>query len=97
MDETPVIITIGIASSKKGILKFIQRKSLSQEVSKSASAETAREEALKKRAAYNRSFRSDLTHKLCYPDGSEVVNLLFFNNIFTTIHITFIAILKLLH
>ena len=34
-----------------------------------------REEALKKRVAHDRSFRGDLTYKLCYPDGSEVVNL----------------------
>jgi len=74
-DENPVIITVGIASSKKGILKLIRGKSLPLKVSKSASAETIREEALKKRAAYDRSFRSDQTYKLCYPDGSEVVNL----------------------
>ena len=75
VDETPVIITIGIASSKKGIIKLIRGKSLPLKVSKSASAETVREEALKKRAAYDRSFRSDLDYKLCYPDGSEVVKL----------------------
>ena len=73
-DETPVIITVGMACSKKGILKLIRGKSLPLKVSKSASAETVREEALKKRAAYKRSFRSDQTYKLCYPDGSEVVN-----------------------
>jgi len=33
------------------------------------------QEALKKRAAYDRSFRSDLTYKLYYPDGSEIVSL----------------------
>lgn len=49
VDETPVIITIGIASSKKGIIKLIRGKSLPLKVSKSASAETVREEALKKR------------------------------------------------
>ena len=74
-DENPVIITVGIASSKKGILKLIRGKSLPLKVSRSASAETIREEALKKRAAYDRSFRSDQTYKLCYPDGIEVVNL----------------------
>ena len=74
-DETPVIITVGIACRKKGILKLIRGKFLPLKVSKSASAETVREEALKKRAAYDRSFRSDQTYKLCYPDGSEVVNL----------------------
>ena len=62
-DETPVIITVGIAASAKGILKPVRGKSLPLKVSKSASAVTVREEALKKRAAYDRSFRCDLTYK----------------------------------
>ena len=51
--------TVGIAGSAKGTLKPVRGKSLPLKICKSASAETVREEALKKRAAYDRSFRSE--------------------------------------
>ena len=70
-----VTISIGVASFPSGEFKPVRGKSLPLKVAKSISAKPLLEEALKKRAAYDRSFRSDLTYKLYYPDGSEIVSL----------------------
>lgn len=70
-----VTINVGLATTAAGIFKPCRGKSLPLKVSKDASAEHLLGEALKKRAAYDRSFRNDLTYKLCYPDGTEVVYL----------------------
>ena len=69
-----VTISIGVASFPSGEFKPIRGKSLPLKVAKSISAKPLLEEALKKRKAYNRSFRGDLTYELYYPDGSEVVS-----------------------
>ena len=53
-----VIITIGITVFSKGTVKPIRGKSLPLRINKSATAETLREEALKKRRAYDKSFRN---------------------------------------
>ena len=58
-------------------------KSLPLKISKDSSAKQVLEEALKKREAYDRTFRSELTYKLCYPDGTEVITLPGSESIFT--------------
>lgn len=70
-----VTINIGIGTLAAGIFKPCRGKSLPLKVTKAVSGNDILEEALKKRAAYDRSFRNDLTYKLYYPDGSEVVFL----------------------
>jgi len=70
-----VTISIGIDSSTNGVMKPLRGKSLPLKVSKHASSETILSEALRKRSAYDKSFRTDRSYKLCYTDGTEVVAL----------------------
>ena len=74
MDEF-VTITIGIGSASSGVFKPMRGKSLPLKVNKHASAQTVFDEALKKRSSYDRTFRTDKTYKLCFPDGSQVTTL----------------------
>jgi stalled ribosome rescue protein Dom34 len=83
MEDQSVIISIGVGNHCNGIMKPVRGKCLPLKVSTLASSKAVLEEALKKRAAYDRSFRSDRSYNLCYPDGTEVINLPGTNEAFT--------------
>lgn len=83
MTDEPVIINVGVATATSGTFKPCRGKNLPLKVTRAASTKLLLEEALKKRVAYDRSFRNDLQYKLCYPDGTEVVYLPGSNEPFT--------------
>ena len=69
--EELLTISIGMGSNQSGLFESVRGKSVPLRISKVVSSKKILEEAVKKRASYDR-YR---LYQLCYPDATVVVNL----------------------